>query len=657
MCGIAGKLFLDSTARVERPQILAMLRPIAHRGPDAQGIHLDGQVGLGHVRLSIIDLSTGAQPMTNEDESVWIVFNGEIYNFAALRERLQARGHVFRSQSDTEVIIHAYEEFGPECVKELRGMFAFAIWDAKRRRLFVARDRVGIKPLYFCQTDSAFYFASELKAILADPAVPRAINLAGIRKFLSFNYLPGTETLFKDIHKLPPGHYLTVEQGRVTQKQYWDLRFTRQRWSMSFEEATEELHDLLGTAVRDHMIADVPVGILSSGGVDSSAILNFAVHATDKKIKTFTVGFEGDQVVDERPYARITAKRFGTEHYETTISADDFWNFLPSYVWHMEEPVCEPPAVALFYVSKFARSQVKVLLSGEGGDEAFAGYPNYPNMLQLDRIRAALGPLARTAGAGAEWAGKVSGNEKCRRYGSALGRPLATQYFSRTSGPTSFFNGRAGNFFTPEFLQRTAAVSAAEFVGDLTATVQDEPLLNQMLYVDSKTWLPDDLLVKADKITMANSLELRVPLLDHVVLEFAASLPADFKVRGKETKRILKATFAKVLPEEILNRKKAGFPVPYESWLRGELKAKIEGVLLSDRCLSRGYFRETEVRRLLAENSRSGGVAKEIFCLLVLELWHRSFLDEAGEESKSGRENLESSASPQAVPQGDVVPG
>ncbi len=633
MCGIAGKLFFDPATRVERPQIEAMLRPIAHRGPDARGIYLDANVGLGHVRLSIIDLSTGAQPMTNEDETVWIVFNGEIYNFAALRERLQAKGHVFRSHSDTEVIVHLYEELGPDCVKELRGMFAFAIWDAKRKRLFVARDRVGIKPLYFCETDQSFYFASELKAIIADSAVPREINLSGIRKFLAFHYLPGTETLFKSIHKLLPGHYLTVEQGRVTQRQYWDLRFTKQRWQMSFADATEELNGLLATAVRDHMIADVPVGILSSGGVDSSAILNFAVHATDKKIKTFTVGFAGDQVVDERPYARLAAERFGTEHHETSISADDFWSFLPAYVWHMEEPVCEPPAVALHYVSRLARDHVKVLLSGEGGDEAFAGYPNYPNMLRLDEIRARLGPLARAAGAGAEFAGTVSGSEKWRRYGSALGRPLATQYFSRTSGPVNFFNRNAAGFFTPEFLSRTAPVSAAGVIGELTATVRNESLLNQMLYVDSKTWLPDDLLVKADKITMASSLELRVPLLDHQVLEFAASLPAEFKVRGRETKRILKATFAKSLPEEILKRKKAGFPVPYESWLRGELRTKIEDVLLSDRCLVSGYFEPSEVRRLLEANARDGKYAKEVFCLLVLELWHRAFLDPVSDEN------------------------
>jgi asparagine synthase (glutamine-hydrolysing) len=637
MCGIAGKVMFDPAAQIARADIEAMLRPIAHRGPDGQGVHLDGTAGLGHVRLSIIDLKTGAQPMANEDETVWIVFNGEIYNFAALRERLQARGHVFHSQSDTEVIIHAYEEFGPDCVRELRGMFAFAIWDAKRRRLFVARDRVGIKPLYFCTTGQAFYFASELKAIIADAAVPREINLSGIRQFLSFHYLPGTETLFKHVHKLPPGYCLTVESGSVEQQAYWDLRFTRQRWQMSFDEATEELHSLLASTVRDHMIADVPVGILSSGGVDSSAILNFAVQATGKKIKTFTVGFDGDQVVDERPYARLSAQRFGTEHFETSISADDFWSFLPSYVWHMEEPVCEPPAVALFYVSKLAKNHVKVLLSGEGGDEAFAGYPNYPNMLRLDRIRAALGPLARTAGAAAAFAGRICGNERCRRYGSALGRPLATQYFSRTSGPTGFFNCHAADFFAPEFLTSTASVSPAGFVGALTAAVDGEPLLNQMLYVDTKTWLPDDLLVKADKITMANSLELRVPLLDHQVLEFAASLPPDFKVRGRETKRILKATFARSLPEEIIQRKKAGFPVPYESWLRGELKGKVGEVLLSDRCQSRGYFQKAEVSRLLAANARDGRFAKEVFCLLVLELWHRAFLDEAPIEKLESR--------------------
>jgi len=617
----------DSSVRVERAQIEDMLRPMAHRGPDGQGIHLDRNVALGHLRLSFIDLATGAQPMTNEDETVWITFNGEIYNYQHLRARLIAKGHVFKTQSDTEVIIHLYEELGPDCVRELRGMFALAIWDSRRQRLFLARDRVGIKPLYYCQTGQALYFASELKAIIADPAVSRKTNPDAIRQFLAFNYVPGEETLFKSIRKLLPGHYLMVEKGRVFQREYWDLRFNRQRWLTPWEEAVEELHSLLGATVKDHMIADVPVGVLLSGGVDSSAILSFAVGATNKQVNTFTVGFDGKQVVDERPFARMSAKKYGTEHHEISITAADFWNFLPGYVWHMEEPVCEPPAVALYYVSKLARGHVKALLSGEGGDEAFAGYPNYPNMLRLDQIRAAAGRLARPAGMAAALAGRVSGEKRLQRYGSALGRPLFSQYFSRTSGPTAFFNRHAKKFFTEDFYDLTSSVSPVELVTGLTQAVRDEPLLNQMLYVDSKTWLPDDLLIKADKITMANSIELRVPLLDHQVLEFAASLPPDFKVRGKETKRILKAAFAEELPAEVLNRKKAGFPVPYELWLRSDLKKEVEEVLLSDRAMARGFFRRDQVRRLLRSNSRDGRHAKEVFSLLAVELWHRQFVD------------------------------
>jgi asparagine synthase (glutamine-hydrolysing) len=627
MCGIAGKLLFDAAAPVTEQEIAAMMAPIIHRGPDGSGIYVGGHVGLGHRRLSIIDLSTGDQPMANEDETVWIVFNGEIYNFQELRDELLAKGHRFRSRSDTEVIIHLYEEFGPECVRRLRGMFAFAIWDAKRRRLFVARDRVGIKPLYYCQTEDALYFASELKSIIADPAVPREIHVPAIRQFLTFFFVPGEETLFRSVRKLLPGHYLVAERGKVTISQYWDLRFTKDRWSNSFEEVVEELYGLLGSTVRDHMIADVPVGVLLSGGVDSSAVSSLAVQATGKQIKTFTVGFDGTQVVDERPFARKVAEMFGTDHYDISISADDFWNFLPSYVWHMEDPVCEPPAVALYYVSKLARNHVKVLLSGEGGDEAFAGYPNYPNMLKLDRIRAALGPLARPVGSLAACAGMWLGNERAHRYGFALGRPLADCYFSRTSYPTAFFQRQANLFFTPEFLKATGSPTPAQQIAELLRPAEKWGLLDQMLYVDTKTWLPDDLLVKADKMTMANSMELRVPLLDHQVLEFAASLPPDFKVGKGDTKRVLKATFTKLLPEEVLTRKKAGFPVPYEGWLRNQLNRQVQDVLLSDRAISRGLFQKREISRLLQANSREGRYAKELFSLLTLELWHRQFVD------------------------------
>jgi asparagine synthase (glutamine-hydrolysing) len=628
MCGIVGKLNFDRQQPVNADLIGRMTGMIAHRGPDGNGKYVSGPIGLGHRRLSIIDLSnSGSQPMCNEDESVWIVFNGEIYNFQELRDRLLESGHTFRSTTDTEVIIHLYEEYGVDCLSRLKGMFAFAIWDSGRGRLFLARDRVGIKPLYYCQTPDALYFASELKSIIADPAVPREINPAAVRQFLSFFYVPGEETLLRSVKKLLPGNYLIVESGKVRISQYWDLQFTRERWSKSFDEVVEELRGLLSSTVRDHMIADVPVGVLLSGGMDSSAVLNFAVQHTEK-IRTFTVGFSGQGVVDERPYARLVAERFGTEHHDISISAEDFWNFLPSYVWHMEEPVCEPPAVALHYVSKLARAHVKVVLSGEGGDEAFAGYPNYWNMLRLARLRDTLGPLARPIGSTGALASNLLGLARINRYSGALGRPLADHYFSRTSSPTAFFNQNADRLLSPELLQATRVVSARRICADLLEPLEELPLLDQMLYLDTKTWLPDDLLVKADKITMANSLELRVPLLDHAVLEFAASLPPEYKIRNGQTKRALKAVFSKVLPEQILTRKKAGFPVPYDSWLRSKFRDGVLDILLSDRALSRGYFRKNAIQGLLFSHQRSGKYPKEVFSLLVLELWHQSFIDQ-----------------------------
>src|SRR5258708_14482600 len=371
------------------------------------------------------------------------------------------------------------------------------------------------------------------------------------------------------------------------------------------------------------MIADVPVGVLLSGGVDSSAVLSFAIQGMAKKVQALTIGFDGDQVVDERPYARMAAQHFGAEHHELSITAQDFWNFLPSYVWHMEDPVCEPPAVALHYISQLARNYVKVLLSGEGGDEAFAGYPNYPNVLRLDRIANKLGLLAQPVGAAAAWVGNLLGAERIERYATALGRPLAQHYFSRSSSPASYFNRNAARFFTAEFIESTTTTSAARIMTEILRPVKDASLLDQMLYADTKTWLPDDLLVKADKMTMANSLELRVPLLDHKVLEFAASLPSDYKVRGHETKRALKAAFASVLPSEVLTRKKAGFPVPYNNWLRGPLASRVSDVLLSEKAAERGYFRREQVEGLLMDHGRTGKHPKEIFSLLVIELLHQ----------------------------------
>ena len=627
MCGIAGKLLTDSESSIERSEIETMLLPMAHRGPDGQGVYLDRNVGLGHLRLSIIDLAGGNQPMTNEDASVWVVFNGEIYNFKSLRDNLVSKGHVFKSQSDTEVIVHLYEEFGVDCVQYLRGMFAFAIWDKIRRRLFVARDRVGIKPLYYRQASDGFSFASELKAIIADPRVSRELNSTALSDFFAFNYVPGDETLFPSIKRLLPGHYLIVENARMSVHQYWDLKFSEKRWGMPFDDVVDELYTLLGSTVKDHMIADVPVGILLSGGMDSSAVLSFAVQNTSKSIQAFTVGFDEGQVVDERPYARLAAARFGCIHREISITAEDFWTFLPSYVWHMEEPVCEPPAIALHYVSQLARNHVKVLLSGEGGDEAFGGYPNYPNMLRMEGVQNFLGPFARPFGAMTKFAGCLGGSDRLKRYGGALGIPLSQSYYSRSSSPTNYFNCRAGRVVTRDFQAASLGPLPASRMETLLASAKTWPLLDQMLYADTKTWLPDDLLVKADKITMASSLELRVPLLDHEVLEFAASLKTEHKVKGKETKRALKAAFMRILPPEVIARKKVGFPVPYSAWLRGPLRERVRSVLLSSTALARCIYNPRETELLILNHERTGKYSKEVFSMLVTEFWFRTFLD------------------------------
>ena len=628
MCGIAGKLRFQPGPPISRSEIEQMLRPMKYRGPDGQGIYLDKSVGLGHLRLSIIDVAGGAQPMTNEDETVWIVFNGEIYNYQMLRKDLVARGHTFRTRSDTEVIVHLYEEYGLKCLDRLRGMFAFALWDQRRQRLFVARDRMGIKPVYYSQESKTIRFASELKAILADPEFPREPYLPALRQFFSFFYVPGEETPFKSIRKLLPGHYLLAENGTVSIKRYWDLEFNAARANHSFEDVTEELHGLIESTVRDHMMSDVPVGVLVSGGVDSSAVLNFAVQGTAKKVKAFTIGFDSNQeVVDERPYARMAAKRFDVEHHELSISGDDFWDFLPSYVWHMEEPVCEPPAVALYYISRMAREHVKVLLSGEGGDEGFAGYDSYPDMLRFNGVGRTFGPLARTVGGAAMTAGRLFGVRNWARYAPAImGLPLSEHYFSRNSQPTTFFNRSSDRFFGPDFLN-AAPFIAPEFMAELLRPVSGATILDQMLYADSKIWLSDDLLIKADKMTMANSVELRVPLVDHVVLEFAASLGEEHKVKGAETKRALKAAFAKVLPREVIQRQKAGFPVPYNSWMRGELKGRIEDVLLSSQSAVQEYVRKDQLRLLLEANAHDGQYGREVFALLTLELWHKAFFN------------------------------
>lgn len=626
MCGICGKLNLDQNRSVDPALIQAMLDTIRHRGPDDQGVYFAGQVGLGHRRLSIIDLSTGHQPLSNEDGTLWIVFNGEIYNFQELRTFLLSKGHTFKTKTDTEVIVHLYEELGPECLEKLRGMFAFAIWDEKTKTLFLARDRVGIKPLYYCLTDHSLLFASEIKAILADPAVQRQIAPEMIDRFLTFLYVPGEETLLKGISKLAPGHYLLFKNAKTEIHQYWDLSFSKPGESPSRKEAERQLVDLLAETVELHMIADVPFGVLLSGGVDSTAVLSFAVERTDKEVSSYTVGFSDPGVADERPYAKLAADTFGTQHHDMTITAADFVEFMPRYVWHMEEPVCEPPAIALYYVSKLARNYVKVLLSGEGGDEAFAGYSNYRNLVWLERVKRGLSPLNGALARGLSLASWLFRSQRMATYVPLVKARFPDYYFSRTSNPYRCTGNGLGKLYCADFARSIDREHTLEPVRRLQARARSENTLDAMLYIDTKTWLPDDLLIKADKMTMANSLELRVPLLDHKVLEFAAALPTDLKVRGFTTKYLAKRALGRRVPKSILNRRKAGFPVPYESWLRKELRGWVQEVLLDPTTTNRGYFSTPAVRDLLARDAASGGYSKEIFSLVTLELWQRTFL-------------------------------
>ncbi len=632
MCGICGKLNFDLRAGVSSALMKTMADAIKHRGPDDEGYYVSGPVGLGFRRLSIIDLNNGHQPISNENGTVWIVFNGEIYNYRELRVFLEARGHVFKTRTDTEVIVHLYEEFGEECAARLRGMFAFAIWDDSAGALFLARDRLGIKPLYYRLTNDSISFGSEIKAILADPSVTAEVAPEMVDRFLRFYYMPGEDTLFRQILKLGPGYCMTVKAGHAKIRQYWDLHFAP--GAQKFRDAEDELISLLDESVQLHMISDVPVGFLLSGGVDSTAMLGFALGKTDSQLSSFTLGFSAQGIVDERPYAELAARRYGSEHHEMTICAGEFGDFLPKYSWHMEEPVCEPTAIALYYVSRLASEFVKVLISGEGGDEAFAGYPNYRNMLWVERWKALAGPLSSVVSSGLLLLNSIVPFERLARYASLMTTPFERYYYSRISGPGTYFNKHATELYCDDFRHLVSEELSLEAVRRHIEKGAGYGKINRMLYVDTKTALPDDLLLKADKMTMANSVELRVPLLDHKLLEFAARLPENFKVRRLTTKYIAKSALRHRVPKEILDRKKVGFPVPYGSWLNTELKDFVHDVLLDRATLARGYFNRKCIEKLIKDHAATAGFPKEILSLVSLELWHRAFL--SGRSGLSG---------------------
>ena len=627
MCGIAGRVNFLSGAPVTRKVVEGMCGLLAHRGPDGWDVHVDGPVGLGHRRLAIIDLSSaGTQPMSTADGRLWITFNGEIYNFLDLRAELEARGHVFRSRTDTEVILAAYETYGVECLGRLRGMFAFAIWDARRRRLFAARDRLGQKPLHYWIDRDGIAFASEPKAFLADPAFTPEADPAAIVEYLAFQYVPAPRSAFRGLRKLPPAHYLVVQDGNVRIERYWRLSYARKR-PLNEADAAEELRDRLSEAVRLRLISDVPLGAFLSGGIDSGTVVALMAACGSGPVKTFSIGFEQKEY-DELPAARLVAERYGTDHHEFVVRPHAL-RLLPALVWHYNEPFADSSAIPTFVLSELTRRHVTVALNGDGGDENFAGYERYrANVVAryLDRIpRLLRASVAQAAGHIPRGGNPRSVLSRGRRFFEAAAQDREQRYVSWMS----HFNANLRReVCTPEFLA-AAATDPDERLLNAYAQSDATDFVDATLDVDVNNYLPDDLLVKVDIASMAHGLEARSPFLDHELMEFAASLPSDLKLKAGAKKYILKQAARPLLPSEILDRPKMGFGVPIDAWFRTELKELVSDLVGSAAFRDRGILQPFRIQRLIEEHV--DGVRSwhyQLWNVLMLELWYRAFIDQ-----------------------------
>jgi asparagine synthase (glutamine-hydrolysing) len=634
MCGIAGIVADHDLPPDERHRVVAMRDVLEHRGPDAAGLFADKRAILGHRRLSIVDLVSGKQPLANEDETIWISFNGEIYNHADLRRELEACGHVYRTRSDTESIVHAYEQWGDACVEHLRGMFAFAIWDAPRRRLLLARDRLGVKPLYWAQQEGRLLFASEIKGILASGWIAARANETAIPELLATRSISDEETLFEGVHKLLPGHVLTFERGQVTCRRYWDVPTGERDAAASTTSLADDVRrfrELLEESIKLRLMSDVPLGVFLSGGIDSSAIAALMAPMLGRPLQTFSVAFES-RAFSELGYARQVARAIGAESHEIVIDDRDFFGALPRLVWHEDEPIAHPSSVPLYFVSKLAREHVTVVLTGEGSDELLAGYGKYPRSLLNWRAGAVYSrsvprAVRQTVAASAE---HVPGR---------VGRYLRRSFVGVEHAPdVAFFDTFAGialarqrSLLSPRLAllvdkERAYGSSMAHFNAPNGGT-----LLDRVLYADMKTYLVE-LLMKQDQMSMAASIESRVPFLDHHLVEFAAGLPADRKLSGLSTKRILREAVQDVLPREILDRPKMGFPVPFGAWIQNGWRTTVRDVLLDRRAKQRGIFEPAAVERLLTSGSAASNTqdADAIWGLFNLELWYRTFVDGEG---------------------------
>ena len=624
MCGIAG--FVGRNGRdeganeVSARRLRQMCDVIQHRGPDDEGMFVGDGAALGMRRLSIIDLAGGHQPIRNEDGTIWVVFNGEIYNYRALRAELAASGHTFYTDTDTETIVHAYEQWGDDAFTHLRGMFGIALWDRRTRTLLLARDRVGIKPLHYAEHDGRLSFGSEIKSILAGDGTARSLDPVALGHYLSFLYTPGHASIFNGIRKLPPGHVLRWHDGHLTVRRYWDLP-VGESFTGSMQNATDTLTTILADAVRSHLVSDVPIGALLSGGVDSSLVVGLMARASSRPIKTFSIGFD-EPAFDELDAARRLARHFSTDHHEFVVRPDAL-GVVDSLVQHFDEPFGDSSAIPTWYVFQMARRHVTVVLSGDGGDELFGGYDRYlphPRVAAFDSLT---GSAGRTV-AGLAWPLLPHG-----RTGKNFLRHVAQHAPGRYLDSIRLFQPDELNaLLSTEVGESISADGASTLAARRFDQWRALPWPSQMMRFDLDTYLPEDILTKVDRMSMAHSIESRVPLLDHNVVAFAASLPHDMKIRQSERKCVLKQAAAGILPAEVLGRRKQGFGVPVGEWFRGPLRDFVADALQSARARQRGYFRPRFVDRLMAEHtSGRRDHASRLWALLMFELWHRRYLD------------------------------
>lgn len=636
MCGIAGGVWYEPTAAIDAATLARMTNVLRHRGPDDEGFYLrtipgDARrpscgVALGHRRLAIIDLVSGHQPMTNEDETIWIVFNGEIYNFRQLRQELEQSGHRFRTRSDTEVLLHLYEEKGLDFLKFVNGMFGLALWDEPRRRLILARDRLGEKPLVYYVDAQRLVFASELKALLEVPSIPRAVDPTAVDAYLLYQYVPHPQTIYRGIQKLPPATMAVYECGKLTLHRYWDPDFSQAETGMSQAAIEEELRSRLEKAVAMRLEADVPLGAFLSGGIDSTIVVGLMQRNSREKVRTFSIGFPVGEY-DETHYARVAAEAFGTEHREYQVTPDAI-RILPSLVWHYDEPFADSSAIPTWYVAEKTRQHVTVALTGDGGDELFCGYPRYWASALAEKITS-LPALIRWMFHGRLWSWVSQARQKSffnrvRRFAESLHLPTPERYLDWIA---IFNRARRLALYTPEFQEQLGDAPERFFI-EIYSQFRSREVVSAISLSDLFSYLPCDLLVKVDIAAMAHSLETRPPFLDHEFVEFAGRIVGHWKLRGRKGKQILISAFRDLIPPAIQTRGKMGFGVPLDHWFRGPLAQLTHHILLDPRTLERGYFRREAIETLLDQHNKGlWNHSHRIWALLFFELWQRKWID------------------------------